>query len=94
MKKRFVFYRDVEMIEDWPEKIRQAQLETTYLIRGREYPRIRFGHERPPMPDKLTCHDCAVVPGEFHVPGCDVERCPRCRGQACACDCEEEEGRE
>jgi hypothetical protein len=90
MTKRFVFYRDVEMSEGWPEKIRHAQTVTTYVIGGRQYPRIRFGRERPRAPDKLTCHDCAVVPGEFHVPGCDVERCPACHGQAIACDCDEE----
>lgn len=26
------------------------------------------------------CHDCNVLPGYFHHPGCDVEECPRCGG--------------
>ena len=34
-----------------------------------------------------TCHDCGAVPGEFHKPGCDVARCPRCGGQEISCDC-------
>lgn len=33
------------------------------------------------------CPDCGAVPGAFHVPGCDVEHCPRCGGQSIGCDC-------
>lgn len=33
------------------------------------------------------CHDCGVAPGGYHHPGCDVERCPRCQGQAIGRDC-------
>jgi hypothetical protein len=83
-----VFYRDVEMSEDWPEKIRSAQAITTYRIDGRQYPRIRYGRERPRAGGSVACHDCAVVPGEFHVPGCDMERCPMCHAQAISCGCD------
>lgn len=34
-----------------------------------------------------TCGDCGVEPGQMHLDGCDVQRCPRCGHQAIGCDC-------
>ena len=31
------------------------------------------------------CDDCGAQPGEYHVMGCDRERCPRCGGQLLLC---------
>lgn len=33
------------------------------------------------------CGDCGVVDGGSHHPGCDMARCPVCRGQLMSCGC-------
>ncbi len=33
------------------------------------------------------CHDCHAKEGEYHLPGCDMERCPFCGGQLISCNC-------
>jgi len=52
--------------------------------------RIRYGDEDPAWDSDVPCHDCGVVQGGYHHPGCDVEQCPRCGGQLISCHCGEE----
>jgi hypothetical protein len=94
MDEKMVIHNGLEMAEGWPERMEEAQQVTTYMINGRQYKRIRYGDEGGDwMGADRPCHDCFVTKGQYHVPGCDVERCPRCRGQAISCDCSyEEEG--
>ena len=78
------------MIEGWPEKILAAQEQTHYEISGEDFSRIPFSREGNDWgADTGPCHDCRVIKGQFHVVGCDVERCPRCQGQAISCECDD-----
>lgn len=47
--------------------------------------------ERTPHNQDRDCHDCNVSPGQLHHPGCDMERCPMCQGQAISCGCTSED---
>jgi len=74
--------------EDWSRRIWAAQRDTTRTVDGAIYRRIPYGREgRGWFSDAPTCGDCAASRGQLHVPGCDLERCPACRGQMLSCGC-------
>jgi hypothetical protein len=87
MAQEFVFHNGVRMVAGWPEQIEAAQLETSIMVNGVLMKRIPYGNEGGGWTSERPCHDCAVVEGQYHVPSCDVERCPSCGDQLISCDC-------
>ena len=85
---QFVTYRGTRTIEGWPERIQHAQQQPVYVIGGEERARVPYGGEEGDWgADHHPCGDCRVIKGEFHVTGCDIERCPACGGQVISCNC-------
>jgi len=65
-------------ISFFEHEMKDAQRQKTYTIKGRTYKRKSIVH---------TCEECGARDGQFHIPGCKLELCPACYGQAITCDC-------
>ena len=76
------------MTKGWAARIAAAQRKTTCWKNGKEFERVKYGYEEEDWgANSHPCGDCNVEKGEYHVPGCDVEGCPSCGGQAIGCEC-------
>lgn len=65
----------------WKEKINNAQKIRTIYIIGKEYGRIKHQED-------TICNDCKIKKGQYHVPGCKLEICPKCGGKVISCGCD------
>lgn len=85
-------FRGRQVPPDYPKRLAEAQKEIFYVMYGKEWPRIHYGEEKswlkynPNFADN-PCHDCVAIKGEYHAPGCDGERCPKCGEQFISCGC-------
>ena len=89
-RSRFVMYNGLEIDKEYPLEIVRAQKHIGYVLKGIEYYRIRYGseeYEGCEFNADIPCHDCAVLKGQYHTDGCDVEQCPKCQEQALGCGC-------
>ena len=65
---------------------------------GERIERIAFGEEEKYISSMYNrsdsvyyreyCDDCGVKQGEYHLPDCDLEICPICKGQKLSCECD------
>lgn len=60
-----------------------------YFGGGKSLPSVPYNPDNGDADQR--CHDCNVKSGGYHHPGCDVERCPQCRGQLISCSCTPDE---
>jgi len=92
-----VYFNGIFMAKELKEEIEQEQLHPSLLINGNIFTRIAFGsieegYEGSWDYSKGYCHDCNVTKGQYHLLGCDMEKCPNCKNQLITCGCNYEYG--
>lgn len=90
-----IYFNGIFMPTWLKTEIEEEQYRTHLLIEGTQYARLRYGSPEEYLAvgvsgDYATrlCHDCSVAKGQIHLEGCDMEICPRCKGQLITCGCQ------
>jgi hypothetical protein len=83
-----VEYHGVLMSADWPQEIEDAQDLKGYVMHGQPFSRVMHLAAGDRGDQGELCQECGVLKGQFHVPGCLQEDCPRCAGKLVECSCE------
>lgn len=99
----YTFYRGVEVkkseLEEIKEEVKRWGGHSYFTTTtGQKIPRIAYGDEYKHYQGvdgefnelfrRKYCDDCGTKLGEYHLPDCDLERCPICKGQKLSCDCD------
>ena len=71
-------------------EFKRSQAVRSFKIAGQDFERIVCGYERGNFAEfaiDTECSNCGVPTGFFHLLGCDLEQCPKCKEQALSCFC-------
>jgi predicted Zn-ribbon and HTH transcriptional regulator len=67
--------------EEWEHTALKKNTDWTYEQYCIAYVRLKSG-EQP-----AKCDACGTSKHHYHFLGCDMERCPKCKGQLISCEC-------
>ena len=68
-------------------KAKGCTFKYVHTMDGKYYKRYRVGEEGW-ISHEERCGDCGALYGNYHHPGCDIEKCPICGGQLLSCFCD------
>lgn len=72
-------------------EFKHSQAVKSFRIGGRDFDRIPCGYEQGEWYGiEDHCSNCGMLTGFLHHLPCDLEQCPRCKGQALSCNCKYE----
>lgn len=88
-----------DQLDEVKQEIEENQKYHFYIENGTKYNRVVYGTEKERFPELFSserqgavyeykyCDDCLAKIGEYHGEHCDLEICPKCKGQRISCGC-------